>query len=67
MYSRHTLWINNLPYDIRHREMEKEFGYYGELRDVIIPTAYNGPAKGFAYVEFERNMGRSQLENGKSS
>ena len=45
-----TVFVGNLPLDIRHREVEDLFGKYGRIADIDLKLPSRPP--GFAFVEF---------------
>jgi RNA recognition motif-containing protein len=46
---KYTIWVGNLNYDTRTRDLERLFDEAGRIRRVFHP---NG--KGYAFIEFER-------------
>ena len=42
----HRVFVGNIPYSARDRDIEKFFKGYGRIRDVIIK-------QGYGFVEFE--------------
>ncbi|MBN1558545.1 MAG: RNA-binding protein [Lentisphaerae bacterium] len=46
------IYVGNLPYSIKERELERAFGRYGRVDSVrIIKNKFNGKSKGFGFVE----------------
>eukprot|EP01156_Anaeramoeba_ignava_P023045 Anaeramoba_ignava/c21272_g2_i1.p1 GENE.c21272_g2_i1~~c21272_g2_i1.p1 ORF type:complete len:102 (-),score=27.33 c21272_g2_i1:397-702(-) len=56
MSSSRTLWVGNLSYRTRARDLERDFSKYGTVLRVDIPY-WPGTSrpKGFAFLEFEHN------------
>ena len=46
-----TVFVGNLPLDIRNREVEDLFGKYGRIADIDLKLPTRPP--GFAFIEFE--------------
>ncbi|PBP21615.1 RNA binding domain containing protein [Diplocarpon rosae] len=46
------IYVGNLLFDITQKDLEKEFGEFGEIKSVTVATDNRGLSKGFAYVEF---------------
>jgi hypothetical protein len=46
---RYTIWVGNLNYDTRTRDLERLFDEAGRIKRVFHPTG-----KGYAFIEFER-------------
>ena len=49
--SRTTVYVGNLPNDVREREVEELFDKYGRIRDIDLKLPGRPPA--FAFVEFD--------------
>ena len=48
-----SLFVRNVPFDVRKSQLEHIFARYGEIRDVYIPLDYyTREPRGFAYIEF---------------
>ncbi len=46
------IYVGNLPYDVTEGEIVAEFGTYGKVESVAIPSdKLSGRPKGFAFVE----------------
>jgi len=46
------IYVGNLSYDVTEDEIAAEFGTYGKVESVAIPSdKYSGRPKGFAFVE----------------
>jgi len=46
------IYIGNLSYNVTEAEITAEFGIYGNVESVVIPSdKMNGRPKGFAFVE----------------
>eukprot|EP00730_Choanoeca_flexa_P002142 TRINITY_DN10930_c0_g1_i5.p2 TRINITY_DN10930_c0_g1~~TRINITY_DN10930_c0_g1_i5.p2 ORF type:complete len:196 (+),score=33.12 TRINITY_DN10930_c0_g1_i5:44-589(+) len=49
----HKLYIGNMDFSTRREDIEGEFGRFGDVRDVYIPTdRYSGKPRGFGFVTF---------------
>ena len=48
------LVIRNLAFAASQSDVRDLFGTFGPLRNVRVPKRYDGRARGFAFVEFER-------------
>jgi hypothetical protein len=46
---KYTIWVGNLNYDTRTRDLERLFDEAGRIRRVFHPSG-----KGYAFIEFER-------------
>ncbi|KAM0253976.1 hypothetical protein ACHAQJ_006989 [Trichoderma viride] len=47
------LFVRNLPYTATEEDLHQEFGKFGTLQEVHVPTNASGVRKGFALVLFE--------------
>ncbi len=46
------IYVGNLPFDITEDELTEEFGTYGKVESVAIPSdKFSGRPRGFAFVE----------------
>ncbi len=46
------IYVGNLPFDITEDELTEEFGTYGNVESVAIPSdKFSGRPRGFAFVE----------------
>lgn len=47
-----TLYVGNIPFNLREEELQGVFAQYGEVSSVkIIKDKFTGKSKGFAFVE----------------
>lgn len=47
-----TLYVGNIPFNLREEELQNVFAQYGEVSSVkIIKDKFTGKSKGFAFVE----------------
>ncbi len=47
-----TLYVGNIPFNLREEELHNVFAQYGEVSSVkIIKDKFTGKSKGFAFVE----------------
>lgn len=47
-----TLYVGNIPFNLREEELQDVFAQYGEVSSVkIIKDKFTGKSKGFAFVE----------------
>jgi len=47
-----TLYVGNIPFNLREEELHGVFAQYGEVSSVkIIKDKFTGKSKGFAFVE----------------
>lgn len=49
----HRLIIRNLPFSITSAKLDAQFGQFGKICEIVLPTKPNGQLKGFAFVQFE--------------
>jgi len=55
------LYIENLPFDCTEEEIKSIFTQYGEIEAIRIPSSlFSGKGKGFAFIEFEKNISAIQ-------
>ncbi|KAL6889274.1 RNA-binding domain-containing protein [Trichoderma longibrachiatum] len=47
------LFVRNLPYTTTEEDLHEEFGKFGTLQEVHLPTSASGVGKGFALVLFD--------------
>ena len=48
-----TLFVGNLPFELREEQVWESFGHYGPISAVRLPTdRETGQPKGYGYVEF---------------
>jgi RNA recognition motif-containing protein len=46
------IYVGNLSYDVTEDELAAEFGAYGKVESVVIPSdKYSGRPKGFGFIE----------------
>ncbi len=46
------IYVGNLPFDVTEDELAAEFGTYGKVESVAIPSdKFSGRPRGFAFVE----------------
>jgi RNA recognition motif-containing protein len=51
-----TIYVGNIPFNLREEELQNVFAQYGEVTSVkIIKDKFTGKSKGFAFVEMENN------------
>lgn len=48
--------VRNVPFGIDEQQLASEFGKFGEIHEVIIPTNEDGKQKGFAFVNYKKTM-----------
>lgn len=58
-----TVFVGNLPLDIRQREVEDLFGKYGRLEDIDLKLPSRPP--GFAFIEFSDARDASDAVKGR--
>lgn len=46
------LWIGNLPYKLKRKELFTTLSKYVEIEDLFIPASSLGQSKGYAFLEF---------------
>ncbi|MCZ2443735.1 MAG: RNA-binding protein [Flavobacteriales bacterium] len=47
-----TIYVGNVPFNLREEELQHVFAQYGEVSSVkIIKDKFTGKSKGFAFVE----------------
>lgn len=54
-----TVFVTNLPFEMKSTEIEDVFKVHGKLKQVRLVTNRSGKSKGFAYVEYEEEGGAS--------
>jgi RNA recognition motif-containing protein len=47
------LYVGNLNFSTTVEELQKAFAEYGEVKDVYLPSDYDGNPRGFAFVQME--------------
>jgi len=65
---RAELYVGNLPYSVRSRELKQAFSEYGNVLSArVIHNKMNGKSKGFGFVEMDEREARaaSKAMNGK--
>jgi RNA recognition motif-containing protein len=51
-----TIYVGNIPFNLREEELQNVFAQYGEVTSVkIIKDKFTGKSKGFAFVEMANN------------
>ncbi|MBA7685917.1 hypothetical protein ES703_94348 [subsurface metagenome] len=51
-----NIYVGNLPYNVTEEELREAFSEFGEVSSVnVITDKYSGQAKGFGFVEMEKN------------
>ncbi|KAK5992789.1 Multiple RNA-binding domain-containing protein 1 [Cladobotryum mycophilum] len=50
------LFVRNLPYSATEGDLHKEFGKFGIIQEVHLPTNSAGASKGFALVQFTESL-----------
>lgn len=58
-----TIFVGNLPLDVREREVEDLFYKYGRIEDVDLKLPSRPP--GFAFVEFAHSADASDAVRGR--
>ena len=48
--------VRNVPFGIDEQQLSSEFGRFGDIHEVIIPTNEDGKQKGFAFVNYKKTM-----------
>lgn len=54
-----TLFVSNLPFEVKESELENLFEKYGKVKQIRLVTNRAGKPKGFGYVELEDETGAS--------
>ncbi|XP_031571571.1 squamous cell carcinoma antigen recognized by T-cells 3-like [Actinia tenebrosa] len=50
---KNTLFVSNLPFEIKESEVEQAFNKHGKVKQVRLVTTRAGKPKGYGYVEYE--------------
>jgi len=51
-----NIYVGNLPYNVTEEDLREAFSEFGEVSSVnVITDKYSGQAKGFGFVEMEKN------------
>ena len=63
------LYVGNLSYDVKEKDLKREFGKFGGVKSArIIKNKYNNKSKGFGFIEMaDRSSGLEAIRamNGK--
>ncbi len=63
------LYVGNLSYDVKEKDLKREFGKFGDVKSSrIIKNKFNNKSKGFGFIEMcERSSGLEAIRamNGK--
>lgn len=52
------LYVGNLSYDVREKDLRREFGKFGGVKSArIIKNKFNNKSKGFGFVEMDNRAG----------
>jgi ATP-dependent DNA helicase RecG len=61
------LYITNLPFSTTENQLEDFFSRFGEISDISIPKDhYTGKARGFGFIEFEKQEVANKILNDKT-
>ncbi|XP_028400531.1 squamous cell carcinoma antigen recognized by T-cells 3-like isoform X2 [Dendronephthya gigantea] len=52
-----TVFVTNLPFELKSSEIEDVFKVHGKVKQVRLVTNRSGKSKGYAYVEYEDEAG----------
>ena len=54
--------MGNLNFDTTLEEVKEAFGEFGEVKDVFLPSDYDGNPRGFAFVQMEEENALKAIE-----
>lgn len=54
-----TLFVSNLPFDVKEADLEDLFKVHGKINQIRLVTNRAGKPKGFGYIEYEQETGAS--------
>jgi len=63
--SNSTIWVGNLPTDIRNRQVEDVFDKYGKILDVDVKMPRSGSGPAYAFLEFEDSRDAEDAVRGR--
>ena len=63
--SNKTIWVGNLPTDIRSREVEDVFDKYGRIHDVDVKKPRSGSGPAYAFLEFDDSRDAEDAVRGR--
>merc|ERR1712183_264245 len=63
--SKNTIYVGNLPPDVRNRQVEDLFDKYGKIVDVDIKLPRSGGAPAYAFLEFEDSRDAEDAVRGR--
>ncbi|KAL7443779.1 hypothetical protein ACHAXH_009588 [Discostella pseudostelligera] len=56
------IYVGNLNFDTTLEEVKEAFGEFGEVKDVFLPSDYDGNPRGFAFVQMEEENALKAIE-----
>jgi nucleolin len=56
------LYVGNLNFGTTAEELQSAFAEYGEVKDVYLPSDYDGNPRGFAFVQMEEENALKAIE-----
>lgn len=55
------VFVGGIPYGVDHQDIRSDFGRYGEIEDVYLPTdRETGKLRGFGFVTFRDTIGAEE-------
>ena len=56
------IYVGNLNFDTSMEEVKAAFSEYGEVKDVFMPSDYDGNPRGFAFVQMEEENALTAID-----